>query len=107
MALDDGRDGLLPLDASRGGDTAAYRDGYARVMREIGWARAHGFVPTERELVLALNHAGRVYATVRGGKFVGGQRPEWVHGRMDALRALLRNGVGALPAAGSADRDTN
>lgn len=99
MALDDGRgqDGPLPLDDARGGDTAAYRDGYARVMREIGWARAHGFVPSERELVLALNQAGRVYTTVRGGKFVGGRRPEWVHGRMDALRALLRNGVGAEP----------
>lgn len=85
------------LDAAAGGDAAAYRDGYARVMREIGWARAHGWTPTERDLVLALSQAGKVYATVRGGRSIGGRRPEWVHGRADALRALLRHGVGALP----------
>jgi hypothetical protein len=80
-----------------GGDAVAYRDGYARVMREISWARARGWVPTERQLVLALSQAGKVYATVRGGRSIGGRPPEWVHGRMDALRALLRNGIGALP----------
>ncbi len=80
-----------------GGDAVAYRDGYARVMREISWARAQGWTPTERQLVLALSQAGKVYAAVRGGRSIGGQRPEWVHGRADALRALLRHGVGALP----------
>ncbi len=90
-------EGEVGLAAASGGDMAAYRDGYARVMREIGWARAHGWLPTERQLVLALSQAGRVYAAVRGGRSIGGQRPEWVHGRADALRALLRNGVGALP----------
>jgi hypothetical protein len=32
----------------------------------------------------------RVYAAARGGKFVGGQHPEWLHGRVDALRDALR-----------------
>ncbi|MFI5272569.1 MAG: hypothetical protein ACHQ4H_05990 [Ktedonobacterales bacterium] len=88
---------LVPSDGHTS-DSAAYREGYARMMREVSWARGRGWLPTERQLVLALGQAGRVYATVRGGKSVGGQRPEWVHGRMDALRALLRNGVGAVPA---------
>lgn len=85
------------LPAARPGDSTsdevAYRDGYSRVMRELTWARSRGFVPTERELVLALTQANRVYGTVRGGKFVGGRRPEWLLGRADALRALLREGI--------------
>ncbi len=76
-------------------DEVAYRDGYARVMRELMWARSRGFVPTERQLVLALTQANRVYAAVRGGKFVGGRRPEWLRGRADALRTVLRDGISA------------
>jgi hypothetical protein len=78
------------------GDEAAYRDGYTRVIRELTWARSRGFVPTERQLVLALTEANRVYSTVRGGKFVGGRRPEWLRGRADALRSLLRDGISAI-----------
>ncbi|MGZ3583540.1 MAG: hypothetical protein ACXWQ5_08800 [Ktedonobacterales bacterium] len=80
------------------GDEAAYHDGYARVIRELTWARSRGFVPTERQLVLALTEANRVYSTVRGGKFVGGRRPEWLRGRADALRSLLRDGISTIPS---------
>lgn len=79
-------------------DEVAYRDGYARVMREVMWARSRGFVPTERQLVLALTQATRVYAAVRGGKFVGGRRPEWLRGRADALRTVLRDGISTTPS---------
>lgn len=79
-------------------DEVAYRDGYARVMREVMWARSRGFVPTERQLVLALTQATRVYAAVRGGKFVGGRRPEWLRGRADALRTALRDGISTNPS---------
>ncbi|HEV2456867.1 MAG TPA: hypothetical protein VGS80_00760 [Ktedonobacterales bacterium] len=91
--------------ASGAGDETAYREGYARVMREMSWARAHGFEPSEREIVLALMQAMKVYGTVRGGKSIGGRRPEWLHGRADALRALLRNGVGAMPTDGADEDD--
>lgn len=90
-------DGLLsrwPVDQ---GDDAAYRDGYSRVMREIAWARRRGWLPTEREIVLALSQALKVYSAVRGGKSIGGRPPEWLRGRADGLRELLRQGVGALP----------
>jgi hypothetical protein len=90
---------------SGAGDETAYREGYARVMREMSWARAHGFEPSEREIVLALMQAMKVYGTVRGGKSIGGRRPEWLHGRADALRALLRNGVGAMPMDGDDEDD--
>ena len=77
----------------------AYQDGYRRVMRELGWARRHGWMPTEREIVMALSQAMRVYASVRGGKSIGGRPPEWLRGRADALRTLLREGVGLFPDA--------
>ena len=76
-------------------DHAAFEDGYQRVKREIAWARARGWSPTQRQLTVALMQAVRVYATVRGGKVVSGQRPEWLHGRAEALRELLRGGAGA------------
>lgn len=81
-------------------DEIAYQDGYTRVVRELTWARSQGFVPTERQLVLALTQATRVYGTVRGGKFIGGRRPEWLRGRADALRALLRGGISVSPREG-------
>ncbi len=80
-----------------GDDAAAYRDGYERVMRELAWARRQGWTPTERQLVVAITQAQSVYASARRGKFIGGQRPEWLHGRADALRELLRVGTGAFP----------
>ena len=86
------------LDAPRDSDELAYADGYRRVMRELAWARAHSFTPTERHITLALAQAARVYAAARGGKFVGGRRPEWLRGRADALRELLHQGVGHIPA---------
>ena len=97
-------DGLPSVPATSESDDAAYRDGYTRVMREMAWAREHGFVPTERQIVLALTQAMKVYGAARGGKFVGGRRPEWLHGRAEALRTLLRNGVGA---ASMPDRENN
>lgn len=76
-------------------DVDAYRMGYTRTMREIAWARSHGWTPTERQLVLALSQITRVYGAVRGGKPIGGQRPDWLRGRADALRELLQRGVGS------------
>ncbi|PWT78694.1 MAG: hypothetical protein C5B60_00765 [Chloroflexi bacterium] len=73
-------------------DPLAYQEGYSRTLREFAWAREHGFIPSERLLVLALVQANRIYDTVRGGKSVGGRQPEWLHGRADALRTLLVHG---------------
>jgi hypothetical protein len=77
------------------GDAAAYQAGYQRTMREYQWVRAHGWEPTERQLVIALTQAMRIYSTARGGKPIGGQRPDWLRGRADALRKLLQQGAGA------------
>src|SRR5262249_12341866 len=85
--------------AERG--AAAYRDGYQRAMRELAWARTHGFVPTERQIVRALAQALKVYQVVHGGKSIAGRRPEWLRGRADALRTLLREGAITLPAPDS------
>ena len=73
----------------------AYADGYARTERELAWAHAHGWHPTERQLTVALMRTVRVYAAARGGKSVGGQHPEWLHGRVDALRDAIRERRGA------------
>jgi hypothetical protein len=80
-------------------DSEAYADGYRRATRELAWARAHGWRPTERQLTVALMCTVRVYAAARGGKFVGGQHPEWLHGRVDALRDAVR--AGRTPEAGA------
>lgn len=90
-------DGVPRLFAANSDDAAAYRDGYERIMREMALARRYGWTPTERQLVVAVAQAQSVYASVRRGKFVGGQRPEWLHGRADALRDLLHAGAGAFP----------
>lgn len=90
-------DGLLPTWPADQGDDAAYRDGYSRALREVAWARRGGWTPTERQIVLALSQALKVYTTVRGGKSIGGRPPEWLRGRADALRQLLRQGVGSTP----------
>ena len=82
-----------------------YADGYNRATRELAWARAHGFVPTERQLVRAVTQAMKVYEVVQGGKAVAGRHPEWLRGRADALRDLLRQGVGSVPTANPDDSD--
>jgi hypothetical protein len=71
-------------------DAAAYQSGYERTMREYRWVRAHGWAPTERQIVRALTQTLRVYSAARGGKHVSGPRPDWLRGRADALRDLLR-----------------
>lgn len=85
----------LPADAES--DAAAYADGYHRVMRELDWARTRGWVPTERQITVAVMQTMRVYTAARGGKFVGGRRPEWLRGRAEALRTLLHQGAGPIP----------
>src|SRR5579862_8826637 len=82
-------------------DEAAYQAGYARMMREFELGRAMGWHPTERQLVVALARTARIYASARRGKPVGGQHPDWLKGRADALRTLLRRGVGSLPEGDS------
>jgi hypothetical protein len=104
MASDD-FDRLLMGPSSVQADIQAYEEGYRRVMREMAWARSHGYAPTERQLVLALSQAQRVYEVAHGGKAVGGRRPEWLRGRADALRELLRRGVGAPPTDDDGDDD--
>jgi hypothetical protein len=78
-------------------DEAAYQDGYQRMLRAATWGRERGFVPTQRQLTVALMRTMRVYAAVRGGKVIAGQRPEWLRGQAEALRELLRQGIGAQP----------
>lgn len=94
---DGGADGTIssPPDRTDSGD--AYAEGYRRAARELAWVRAHGWRLTERQLTVALMQAVRVYAAARGGKFVGGQHPEWLHGRADALRDALRDDKAAGP----------
>lgn len=71
-------------------DAEAYQSGFQRTMREYEWVRAHGWTPTERQLVVSLAQAQRVFSAARGGKPIGGPRPDWLRGRADALRELLR-----------------
>ena len=93
----DSIEGMFPSTSGRDSDEDAYQAGYDRMMREAAWARSRGWMPTQRQLVVALTRTVKVYGAARGGKFVGGQRPEWLHGRADALRTLLHEGVGAIP----------
>lgn len=90
-------EGMASLWPAGADDDDDYQDGYHRVMRELAWAHRHGWMPTERQTVMALTQAVRVYATVRGGKSIAGRPPEWLRGRADALRTLLREGVGLFP----------
>jgi hypothetical protein len=90
-------DGSDILSMRTESDEAAYQAGYSRTMREVEWVRMRGWIPTERQLVQALMQAMRVYTAARSGKPIGGQRPAWLHGRADALRELLRQGVGLGP----------
>ncbi len=86
-----------PTNATSGAD---YDAGYAQVTREAAWARQRGWHASERQLTVMLMRAARIYAAVRGGKTVAGQSPEWLRGRLDALRALVRQ-----HAAGAHERD--
>jgi hypothetical protein len=89
---------LLPEDpADRTAYREAYQAGYTRTLRELEWAQAQGWHPTERQIVGALTQAMRVYSTVRSGKPIGGRHPAWLRGRADALRSLLQSGVGCDP----------
>ena len=94
-----GPEPLWGLDGEIAGveDSAEYRAGFDAVMRDYAWGASRGYLPTERQLVLAVTHAARIYTATRGGKPVGGRSPEWLRGRMDALRALIRRGVAAEP----------
>ncbi len=83
------------LQATR--DESAYEEGYGRARREYLWARAHGMSPTQRQLVLAFMHSARIYVAARGGKPIGGQHPDWLRGRADALRDIIREGAGVFP----------
>jgi hypothetical protein len=94
-----------PFSGDRPGESDPYSDGYARATRELAWARAHGFMPTERQLVRAVTQAMKVYEVVQGGKAVAGRHPEWLRGRADALRDLLRQSAGSTPADAVGDAD--
>ena len=96
---DAGRDAGEPISqvASRESDEAAYRDGYRQMMRAAEWARDAGWTATQRQITVALMRTIRVYAAVRRGKVIAGQRPEWLRGQADALRELVRQGVGDVP----------
>lgn len=86
---------LLPDDpAERPAYRAAYRNGMYQTLREVQWARARGWQPTERQIVDALMQTMRVYGTVQGGKPIGGRHPAWLRGRVEALRLLLHRDPG-------------
>ena len=97
MKAQDGSGELGRRSIGLDSDEAAYHDGYQRMLRASDWARDRGWVPSQRQLTVALMRTMRVYSAVRGGKAIAGQRPEWLRGQADALRELLRQGVGALP----------
>ncbi|HEX9037600.1 MAG TPA: hypothetical protein VF808_11485 [Ktedonobacterales bacterium] len=80
-----------------------YRAGFETIMRDFAWGASRGYTPTERQLVLAVTHAARIYSATRGGKPVSGRSPDWLRGRVDALRTLIRRGVAAQPE--SIERD--
>ena len=92
-------DGLPELDGELADveGTADYRAGFSTIMRDYAWGRSRGYMPTERQLVMALTHAARIYTATRGGKPVSGRSPDWLRGRVDALRTLIRRGVAATP----------
>ncbi len=71
-------------------DEVAYHMGFALAVREFAWVVAHGYAPTERQIVRALTQTMRVYTAASSGKYVSGQRPEWLRGRADALRQIIR-----------------
>ena len=48
-------------------------------------------------MVRAVTQAMRVYEVVQGGKAVAGRHPEWLRGRADALRDLLRQAQAPSP----------
>ena len=78
-------------------NSADYRAGFSAIMRDYTLGASRGYSPTERQLVLAVTHAARIYTATRGGKPVSGRSPEWLRGRLDALRILIRRGVAAQP----------
>jgi hypothetical protein len=78
-------------------ESSEYYAGFTSVLRELADAQARGFQPTERQLVLAVTHSARIYTSARGGKPIGGRSPDWLRGRVDGLRSLLRRGSAARP----------
>jgi hypothetical protein len=80
-----------------GEGSAEYRAGFETIMRDYAWSSMRGYLPTERQLVLAVTHAARIYTATRGGKPIGGRSPDWLRGRVDALRTLIRRGAAAEP----------
>jgi hypothetical protein len=80
-------------------ESSDYYAGFTSVLREIADAQARGYQPTERQLVLAVTHSARIYTTARGGKPIGGRSPDWLRGRVDGLRSLLRHTGGVRPWA--------
>lgn len=76
-------------------ESSEYYAGFTSVLRELADAQARGYQPTERQLVLAITHSARIYTSARGGKPIGGRSPDWLRGRVDGLRSLLRRGGGA------------
>jgi hypothetical protein len=84
---------LLPDDpAERPAYRAAYRNGMYQTLREMQWARARGWQPTERQIVDALMQTMHVYSVAQSGKPIGGKHPAWLRGRVEALRLLLHRG---------------
>jgi hypothetical protein len=76
-----------------------YYAGFTSVLRELSSAQARGFQPTERQLVLAVTHSARIYTSARSGKPIGGRSPDWLRGRVDGLRSLLRREAPRRPWA--------
>jgi hypothetical protein len=92
--------GEIPSSDSFGdylSESTDYYAGFTSVIRELSSAQERGFQPTERQLVLAVTHSARIYTSARSGKPVGGRSPDWLRGRVDGLRSMLRRGVGAGP----------
>ena len=76
-------------------ESPEYYAGFTSVIRELSSAQARGFEPTERQLVLAVTHSSRIYTSARSGKPIGGRSPDWLRGRVDGLRSILRQKIEA------------
>lgn len=80
-------------------ESPEYYAGFTSVIRELSSAQARGFQPTERQLVLAVTHSARIYSSARSGKPISGRSPDWLRGRVDGLRSLLRRSAEARSQA--------
>lgn len=80
-------------------ESPEYYAGFTSVVHELSSAQARGFEPSERQLVLAVTQSARIYTSARSGKPISGRSPDWLRGRVDGLRSMLRRQIEARTQA--------